>query len=381
MNERRLEQTTWILWLVFVVVILLMTAHAHSTPTQPHHTVTFNYWLGANNWWQGNDLYNHTGTGFIYFPQSAILYSPLTLLPFVVSEVVLRLILLVVLALSIFVFSSMFHQKATHFFFASLFTMIIGFSAAKYGQFNIVIAECMLLGLWLMAKEQFWLATIVFCVGLALKPLMLPLMGIVFILVPQMRIKLLLGFIILLLFPFLTQHPHYVVRQYLEVPMMLKAVVHDGNNQLDDHWSQFYILLKQFDVPVSHVIQNTLLLLGGLVALSLCAVVYFRKNKRAMALYFYLLAALFLMIFNPRNEGNSFVILAPAIGFYLTQAIDKKRYLQIVLTVLVFLGIMLSTPIIHLFNNPHRWFSPLMAIVFFFSILPSVIYTKSEISA
>jgi len=54
------------IWILFSLIILIFM--------DPHRTVSINYWLAAHHWLTQGSLY-HNGVGFIYLPQSAIIYS------------------------------------------------------------------------------------------------------------------------------------------------------------------------------------------------------------------------------------------------------------------------------------------------------------------
>lgn len=368
MNDRWLKTVTWIFWAVFIVFMCLATLHSHSSLHHPHHTVSVIYWYGAKHWLEGVDLYNGQGTGFIYFPQSAVLYSPLTFLPFAISEVVLRLIMLIVLAYATYLFSKLFSKPALCFLIATVVICVIGFPAIRGGQFNVIITECLLLSLWCIYADKYILASVVLCVALALKPLIIPLLVIVFILYPSLRLKLMIGVLIVIAFPFLTQHPSYVLRQYGQIPHMLVSVAKLGNN-LMDNWIQLFTFLRRLNVMVSHTMQNIISFMAALLTLALCAIVYFKRNKVACALYFYSLVAVFLMLFNLRNEANSFVILGPAVGFFMADSLLKNKMVSAVVAFIVFLGIKLLP----------AGYEPMMAVLFFLILLPEIFSQSAKV--
>src|SRR5207237_7715918 len=68
--------TTWIAWAVFfLAVCIILFWKETGTP------VNTAYASGAERWLAHEDLYGG-GCGFIYLPQSAILYGPFYLLPY-----------------------------------------------------------------------------------------------------------------------------------------------------------------------------------------------------------------------------------------------------------------------------------------------------------
>jgi len=53
---------------------------------------------GAAAWWSGREMYTDPENGYLYFPQSAILYTPFTWGPVVVGELLWRIVCLAVFA-------------------------------------------------------------------------------------------------------------------------------------------------------------------------------------------------------------------------------------------------------------------------------------------
>ena len=59
------------LWLLFFAIVALL---AFFQPAQ--RNITHHYSRAAYNWWNSENMYSLSGSGFLYFPQSALLYTP-----------------------------------------------------------------------------------------------------------------------------------------------------------------------------------------------------------------------------------------------------------------------------------------------------------------
>ncbi|MDD4933430.1 MAG: hypothetical protein PHO89_08210, partial [Methylacidiphilaceae bacterium] len=83
--QSALSRTGVLLWAGYLLLLSLVVAHA------PAHAVTPTYAAASQAWWQHHNLYDLQSVhGFLYLPQSAILYAPFALLPPVPREILWR---------------------------------------------------------------------------------------------------------------------------------------------------------------------------------------------------------------------------------------------------------------------------------------------------
>src|SRR5258708_40254772 len=83
----RAIRVTWIFW---GVILLLGTAVVVCHPECEQANDA--YARGASRWLAGQDLYAEGGMGFIYLPQSAVLYVPFALLPRAGEHILWRIV-------------------------------------------------------------------------------------------------------------------------------------------------------------------------------------------------------------------------------------------------------------------------------------------------
>src|SRR5262249_4469192 len=97
LSDSRALRVTWIVWgIVLVLGSAVVVCHPDSRQANDA------YAHGAQRWLAGEELYPEGGTGFIYLPQSALLYAPLTLLSRPVEHVVWRVITMGLFAAGIY---------------------------------------------------------------------------------------------------------------------------------------------------------------------------------------------------------------------------------------------------------------------------------------
>ena len=79
------------------------------------------------------------------------------------------------------------------------------------------------------------------------------------------------------------------------------------------------------------------------------------------------------MLFNPRTENNDYIILAPAIGYYLANMVQHKKIFQQFILIMICIGFVGDYYFSSLFIlEHHNWFSPLMGLSFMAIYLPSL---------
>ncbi|MGE3919509.1 MAG: glycosyltransferase family 87 protein [Gammaproteobacteria bacterium] len=355
------NRNTGLLWCVYTLFICALIVLTHN-----HHTVTPNYFTAAQNWLQGKDLYNGTGTGFIYFPTAAILYIPLTKLPFLMSEVIWRVLSIAIFAYGLFCFSSLLDSKnkALNYFFMTLIAIPLGFASARNGQMNFLMAGILLLATVSLSNQKWILSAFLFVSALALKPI-----AIVFLLLAAALNFRLMKYLILFIFvliglSFLTQSPHYVYTQYRESFTMLLTAGNLGVETTTD-WAQIFSMLAQFGVPIAYFWQTIIRVLAAVLTLVIAYLIGKKSDRQTTCFYLYMLSAIYLMIFNPRTENNDYIILAPAIGFYLSLAFQKQQKIIASLLLIITIGIAGSYTVGEwLTPGHHTWLAPLMTLVF-----------------
>jgi hypothetical protein len=178
--------------------------------------------------------------------------------------------------------------------------------------------------------------------------------------------RVLLGMIALALSPFATQHPAYVLQQYSACLQNMTTAAHVG---VAAHgWtSPFTAMRAVAGIEVPERIQTVMRLFGAAVTLGLCFFTRRRHDAARSAVFLFSLAALYLMLFSPRTENNTYAMLGPATGVFLAGAVlVEKRTGEVILLSGVVLALV-GSRVIERLVAPHAekiWLSPLLATCF-----------------
>ena len=126
-RDRRLGYGLW--FLLFVVASTLVALGSK-------HSVTPSYWRAAENWLAGRPLYDGTGRGFIYLPQSAVLFVPFAMLPPLFREILWRFVTIGFFAWGLERLAATTQQRIPKplFSIATAITLLISFTCAATGR-------------------------------------------------------------------------------------------------------------------------------------------------------------------------------------------------------------------------------------------------------
>jgi hypothetical protein len=125
----------------------------------------------------------------------------------------------------------------------------------------------------------------------------------------------------LAIFPFFFGRPEYVVTQYAEAWRNLRACAAVSEHRFAD----LNGVLRTLGAPLAPGPSTLVrLLAGGVTALAWLWGAR-RLNAALRGLWLYALATAYLMLFNPMNEANSYVILAPALGAWGASFLFNKE--------------------------------------------------------
>lgn len=345
------------LWAIFALAIGVYVA------THPgQRTVTPTYRIAAGAWFAGRRLYNVGGVGgFMYFPQAALVYAPFAALPHDIGEVLWRLCGLAIFVSGIARLASLIkpESRAGLFLIFSLLCLPATVSSARNGQMNLHLAGLMLHAAVDLAAGVWWRAALSLTLGLVLKPFAAVPVLLAAAVYPRTRAWLVAMIAGAAVAPFLLQHPSYVVGQYAACVRRLAV----AGVPPTDTWSDLRGLLLRLGLQVSNGWLIPLRLAAAVATLTLAFTA--RRHGRAWsAVYIFALAASYLMLFNPRTEANSYVILAPAVAALVTLAASHRRRLALwsLVVFAVILGCENYGRTIHVMTD--LWLKPLLTIGF-----------------
>ena len=362
LSDSNAERSAWIGWGVLFLITAAIIASGSG------RTVVPAYREGAVYWMAGQTIFAHPGVGgFVYLPQAAVLFIPFAMLPVVAGEVLWRFVNIGVFAFGIFHFARLVRGSSGKGLFPlmTLVTLPLAWDCARNGQATLIITGLMLLAVVDIARTRWWRATLWLCLGVAVKPLVIVLALLVLVIDRPLSWRLPAGMLVTALFPFLTQHSGYVLEQYAAFWSSLTKAVHVG--AVDKGWTTPFNALQLAGVSVSETGQTLLRLAAALGTLVLCWLSRRRHDAVRSAVFVFSLSIVYLMLFSPRTENNTYAMLGPAIAVFLAGAylIEQQRGEGLLLSCMA--GAILGGRVIERLLTPHAgtsWVSPLMAACF-----------------
>lgn len=302
---------TTLVWVTITLAIMLATLLAHH-----EHTVTHSYYDAARSWFHGADVYHLTDAagrpsihGFLYLPATAVLYGPLAALPFRWHELLWRLLAIGAFAYAIDRLYRVLGGSSARSSLAPLITAVLAILPAvacmRNGQMNLMIAACLTLGVVALADQGWWRATLWLALGFALKPTMLVPVLLAAAIYRPMRWRLLLGLIAVLLLPFAAQAPAFVLRQYHLFAQKTALSSRPGEA---GGFADLFSLLRWAGWDLAERTQTMLRLAAALGTLGLCLRADRRYPRSGAAFAVLMLSTIYMMLFNPRTELNTYLI-------------------------------------------------------------------------
>lgn len=352
-----------IAWLLWATLFLTATA---PTLAGRIHDVSHHYDAAAHHWFLGEPLYDESGHGFLYFPQSAILYAPFAYLPGSSGEIAWRAVILAVFAAGVCRLARLAGRASGLDFFplATMFCLPPAFSSERNGQATLIMAGLMMLAAVDLVDRRWWRASFCLALAVAFKPLGIVMLLLAAVLYPATAWRLTICVGVLIAAPFLTASPDYVLSQYADCGKMLHAASDRG---LETNWAQLFGLLDVAGLQIPSRLQSVLRLLAAAATLGLVMYAKRRLSREWVGVYCYILAVCFLMLFNPRTENNSYSALAPAIGILFCQdVLVRRNHILGATYVLLSIGILCTYYVCRLITGPEltTWLAPLMGTVF-----------------
>lgn len=362
LRDTQAEKKAWLGWLaLFLVTAAIIIAGSDRSVVPAYRTA-------ALSWFAGQGLYDGAGVGgFVYFPQAAILFAPFAMIPQTMGEVLWRLVNIGVFALGLRSFAWLGQERSGKSFFPlmTLVAIPLAWDCARNGQATLMMAGFMLLAVADIARCRWWRAVLWLSLSVAMKPLSIVLVLLVMAIDRPMTWRLLVGMAAVALSPFLAQGPAYVLQQYAAFLHNSTTAAHVG--VVVQGWTSPFSALRLVGVELTEQVQMAIRLFAAFGTLALCFLARRRYDANRSAIYVYSLAALYLILFSPRTENNTYAMLGPSIAVFLSLAfMAEKRLGQGIFLACLTVVLLGSRPISHALV-PHiiiSWVPPLMATCF-----------------
>jgi len=306
----------WIVWACFALLVLL----AKIDSTDSIENVFSVYRDAGLRWLRGEDLYP-AQFRFNYFPPSALFFAAFSWLPFGLEGAIWRIANIGVFAFGLSRISGCGEQPIprARFFIATVVTVVLSASAARYGQLTLAMSGLMMAAVADVESGALWRAAILIALAVALKPLALVLALLLVAIYPRVLWRTAVAVALIFLLPFLFQHTDYVLRQYADVPAMLDARSHQRYE-----WQHLFGLVEKLGWVTTNAEQTVVSGATAVFVLFLC----WRARQRApavgAALTLYGLASCYILLFGTATERNTFAMLAPVIGLAAATAWQSR---------------------------------------------------------
>jgi alpha-1,2-mannosyltransferase len=370
----RLHLLAWSMWIVLAATICFVSQQQGF-----RRTVVHSYRAASLAWVVSQPVYELNSIhGFLYLPSAAAVTVPFLALPPSAHELAFRAALIALLAWGTCRLARCVTNVTGHEAFLGMTVLVIptAIGSAMAGQMNLALAAISALAAADVIEERWNSAAIWLGLGFALKPQMavfLLLAGAIF---PALRLRATLALIAALILPFLLQSPPYVIEQYRLCWEKLRL---SGNpTAVNIHFNDLFGLLASVGLDLGTGAQ-WLIRTIAIPLTVLCTWHAARYGDTARKAFVTLAwAAVYLMLFNPRSEGGSYVIIAmPLAVFAVCAAAPRCNPVQLTLLILIDIGWTASFPIsqaLHIFarhfigthatHGWHYWFSPLLVLLF-----------------
>lgn len=306
-ESRRDELVGWSLWALLLIVVSGLQIAGDT------RTVTKAYAIGCRGWLDGGDLYSDNGHGFLYLPITAAILSPLVIVPGPPAEIAWRIMAVAVFAAGCRVLARHIAARSGRPAFAltSAVGVLLGFSAARNGQATLPMAGFLMLAVSRATANRLPTAAVAATCALAMKPLALPVVMVVGLCRPRIVPALVLGLLGLLAAPYLCADAAWVTRQYAG---FLATLGRSERMSTALQWATFFRVLHLLGVQAPHWVRLSLQLSTALAVAVGSRLAMTRLDAPRAALHVYALSILWLLLFSPRTENNTYACLAPVLA-------------------------------------------------------------------
>lgn len=313
----------WSIWLI-VVVLSFIIAYSEVGA----RSVSIVYHCAANAWWLSQSPYTTDGNGFLYLPQSAIVFSPFHFLGVKPGDIAWLWFQSAVLATGMWrlcgkVGPPVFQGRI--YLLATAIMMIAAGGNLRNAQCSVLLTGLILHASATLAGDspRRWISgALLLVAGVAVKPL-----GIVHLLLnagirPRLWLPLAGAASLVAALPFIHPSPAFVLEQYSVALSTIGRAVEPKLDRFNDIRATLNLLDLNADPGVL-----TLLRLTMAVAVY-AAVLAARRHlsPASLACFVATLGAAYLMLFNPRTEGLTYVVLVAPLALYGTALIHFRPF-------------------------------------------------------
>lgn len=374
------RQTSWhrcAAWTFLILIFLVINADVIRRPLS--HTTMRTYRFASTQWWAGQDPYTYDNhSGFLYFPQAAVIFTPFNVLPFYLGEILWRVATFGLFAYALVRLTECFLSRdasspGKKFLILSLLAVPSSLASLRNAQFDLPLASLIVLTAMEVVRNRWNAATLWLSLAIALKPLaIVPLLlfgALYWKLIP----RLIVGLLVVIAIPFLHWNPAFVAHEYVRCfeTLVWAAKANEAR------YSDLAALVSHVGIYPPDLLKTIVRIIFAVIYLGLGFGAVRRLNGINAAWTIGALSADYLMLFNPRTETCSYVFLGPfvaSLALLYVQQPGRKWFAY--LLGFAALGLACDAlPYIH--NLTDRWFKPLIALLFLPTLIEFIFVRKT----
>ena len=319
------------------------------------------------NWLTHKPVYSGSA-GFNYLPVFIPFFGLFAWLPLVVCEILWRYVALAGLGVGLWRFSGIMATTDRYraFSIMTLLSLPICLSALRNGQSSAQLAACLVLAAWCLHRQRWWWSTLWLCLALVCKPLGIPAIGLAVMAFPRVWWRTALGVLLIAGAPYLLAPASYVNELYIAFANNMTDCFNPEGRTFADLNGVLMALNLKLSGMNSLVVR---IAAGGAMAIG-CLTMRNLGSDIRRALLWLAFTGIYIMLFTPMNEGNSYVMLAPSLGLWAWWYVENKeiwmaRIIGLMLVMMVFLPDMVGMALGKFYGNEFaKFLYPLFTLIF-----------------
>jgi alpha-1,2-mannosyltransferase len=330
-------------WAGWAVLTLVMVVLVIIDPV--NRSVTPNYRIASDAFWNRTEMYLPGQHGWLYLPNSALLYTPFTFGPVWLGEAVFRVVIAGLFAWGLWKVAVLASPRRAGDYFPLMTLLAIPITAGsiRNGQMNVPLGACMALSAVAMAGARTWPAAAWLALGVLTKPTGIVMPMLLGALRPGLLPKLIPLLVVVFALPLVRGDVGYAIELYRKGFEKMVEAARPGAGTFADLTG----MLSTVGIESSHTVM-TLVRAAAALATLVLAWLALRRWPVADAWIIVLgLACSYLMLFNPRTEGVGYPILMPPLTAITCWMLFRDRRL-VVGGLLTGLGVLMG--VAHVFS-------------------------------
>ena len=323
------------------------------------------YQKACERWVDGRFLYDADGFGFVYLPNSLLAFAPFAVLPTLASELAWRVFNIFLMALGLRRLSRLIEGDNDWDLFgkATFVCAPLCFSAARNGQMTLAMTGAMMCAAVELARQRWWRAAAWLGFAVVAKTLSVVLVLLAAAMYRKARLPIVAALALAFALPFALQDTVYVTSQYIQCAENVARSFDLGRER---HFATLFGALQVAGAHAPPVVETVARGFMALATLAACLAALRRLPRERATLYLVALATLYIVLFNPRTESNTYAVLAPALGLFFGLAYAEGRWLSAWSFLTIAACVVSNYEFCRLFSPVESaiWLAPLAASVF-----------------